>query len=123
MNNSELLALLNQLQNNQNAYAMTPGTTAVATPSTPAMVPDQGSYFSSLIDDMNLGDWMTGITGLGSLGLGIAQYGLASSIMNDQMDIAKERWGYTRDELERLKNVRKNVNQSYFGTTPANGGV
>ncbi len=71
---------------------------------------------SDLLTDMNLGDWMKGLSGLGNLYLGFNQYGLAKDLLGDQMDMAKERWAMTKDELDRLKRVRSGINRQYAGS-------
>ena len=99
----------------QNLQGVLPtGTTSVPQLGT-AMSPS-GTGLSQLLTDMNLGDWMTGIAGLGNLALGFNQYGLAKDILGSQLGMAEEQWQYTKEELDRLRNTRDRLNSSYMGS-------
>jgi hypothetical protein len=72
------------------------------------------SLLGGLTKDMNLGDWTGVLGGLGQLYLGFQQYGLLEDVLNENLDMAKEKWGYTKDELERIKRVRNTNDQRFM---------
>jgi hypothetical protein len=51
--------------------------------------------------------------GLGQLGLGIAQYGMAKKYYNAQTDVLKEKLKESKEEYARLKNLRKSIAAKY----------
>ena len=76
-----------------------------------------------LMGDMNLGDWAGLLGGIGQLYLGNKQMGLLEDVLNQNLGMARERQGWTRDELSRVNRVRNNLNTGYqrgnYGVSPA----
>ncbi len=70
----------------------------------------QNSFENKYLKPLN-----TGISTLGTLGslyLGFKQYGLAKK----QLGIAEEQWKRTKQELDRIQNVRKKLTDSYMNS-------
>ncbi len=81
-----------------------------------------GGLLGGLTNDMNLGDWMGVLGGIGQLYLGNKQMGLLEDVLNQNLAMAKEKQGWTRDELSRVNRVRNNLNTGYrtgnYGVSP-----
>ncbi len=97
-----------------NLQGVVPGVGSTAYPDIGTTTED-GWGLSSLLTNMNLGDWMQGISGIGNMALGFNQFGLAKSLLEDQLDMAKERWAMTKDEYGRLRDTRNRLNRQYSG--------
>ena len=81
-----------------------------------------GSLLGGLMGDMNLGDMAGLLGGIGQFYLGNKQMGLLEDTLNQNLAMAKERQGWTRDELSRVNSVRNNLNTGYqrgnYGVSP-----
>ena len=77
---------------------------------------DGNGLFGSLFGGQ--GGLMGGLMGVGQLANMFMNWGMQRkymNMMNDQLDMAKERWSMTKDELNRIKGTRERLNNEYMG--------
>ena len=71
------------------------------------------SLLGNLFGDMDTGNWMNILGGLGNMYFGNKQFGLLEDVLKEQLGMTKEKWGMTKDELSRVNAVRNNLNSGY----------
>lgn len=78
--------------------------------------------YSNTTGNMGLSDMLGLAGGLGQMYLGFQQYGLLEDVLKGNLSMAKEKQGWTRDELNRINKVRNNLNSGYqtgnYGVSP-----
>ena len=74
---------------------------------------NQGGLLGGLMGDMNLGDIAGLASGIFGIIQGNKQFGLLEDVLTQQLGMAKEKWGMTKDELARVNAVRNNLNTGY----------
>ncbi len=77
-----------------------------------SMLNSQNDFLGMGMDGWNTtGNMLSGIGSIGNIALGFKGLGL----MEDQVDLAQDKWGETKAELNRMRGTRNKLNTNYMG--------
>jgi len=68
------------------------------------------------IQGLDLNSLLGGALGLGQMLMGWNQWGDMMDIYNQQLDMAKEKWALTKEEMDHIKELRGKLTNAYGGT-------
>ena len=69
-----------------------------------------------LFDDLLGSGTLNGVSSIANIGMGLWQMSQQGDMMDmykDKLNMAKEQWGLTKEEMARIAKVRTNVQQGY----------